>query len=140
MCRDGHILTGGEPGWRRPWGYSRLVRTTLLAGVLVLAALAGCGDDDDSGTTDTIAGPAPSADVTAAAYADEWNALSQSLSVHPVDNEAPSTESDNWQLRLDPDKDDADKGWALMNDFAEQFSCEIPVKRQPEDDVLVVNC
>jgi hypothetical protein len=111
----------------------------LLAVVILL--LAACGDDDDSATAPTVTGPAPSDDVTAGAYADEWNGLSESLEVATVDNELPSTQSDNWQLRLDVEASDADEGWALMQDFAAQFGCssELP-GRQPRDDMLVVNC
>jgi hypothetical protein len=114
------------------------MRTTLLA--VLIVALAGCGDDDDAdGPSDSVVGPAPSEDVTAAVYADEWNALSQSLDVLADDSEAPSTESGNWQLRFDPDAADADQGWALTQDFADQFGCDLP-ERQPRDDILVVNC
>jgi hypothetical protein len=115
------------------------VRATAV--VVLLAALAGCGDDDDSGdeTSVSVVGPAPSEDVTAAAYADEWNALSESLDVVPDDREAPSTESGNWQLRLDVEASDVDEGWALMQDFAAKFGCDLP-ERQPRDDTLVVNC
>jgi hypothetical protein len=113
------------------------MRTTLVA--VLIVALAGCGDDDDDATSDSIVGPAPSEDVTAAAYAEEWNALSQSLDVLADDNEAPSTESGNWQLRFDPEAPDADEGWALTQDFAERFGCDLP-NRQPTDDILVVNC
>src|SRR5262245_59023779 len=75
------------------------VRTRLLAVAIVV--LAGCGDDDGGGeTAPTVTGPAPSEDVSAGAYADEWNLLSESLDVATVDNELPSTESGNWQLRL----------------------------------------
>ena len=55
------------------------------------------------------------------------------------DNEAPSTESGNWQLRLDVEASDVDEGWALMQDFAAQFGCDLPA-RQPTDDTLVVAC
>ena len=115
------------------------MRTTLLA--VLIIALTACGDDDDDGgeTSDSIAGPAPSDDVSAAAYVDEWNALSQSLDVLAVDNDAPSTQSGNWQLRLDVDASDVDEGWALMQDFASEFGCDLP-NRQPRDDTLVVNC
>ena len=114
------------------------MRATLLA--LLLAALAGCGDDDDDdATSSSVVGPAPSDDVTAAAYADDWNALSQSLDVVAVDNEAPSTESGNWQLRLDVEAPDVDEGWALMQDFAAKFGCDLPA-RQPRDDTLVIDC
>jgi hypothetical protein len=114
------------------------MRTTLVA--LLIVALAGCGDDDDGDETSSSAvGPAPSEDVTAAAYADDWNALSQSLDVVADDTEAPSTESGNWQLRFDPEAPDADDGWALMQDFADEFGCDLP-ERQPRDDILVVNC
>jgi hypothetical protein len=111
----------------------------LLAVVILL--LAACGDDDDSATAPTVTGPAPSDEVTAGAYADEWNALSESLEVATVDNELPSTQSDNWQLRLDVEASDADEGWALTQDFAGQFGCssELPA-RQPRDDMLIVNC
>ena len=101
------------------------MRTTLM--VVFFVALAGCGDDDDDNggeTSVSVVGPAPSEDVTAAAYADEWNALSESLDVDADDNDAPSTEADNWQLRLDVEASDADEGWALMNDFAAKFGCE----------------
>ena len=110
--------------------------------VVLLVALAGCGDDDDGGETSTsVVGPAPADDVTAGAYAGEWNALSASLDVDPDDNDAPSTESGNWQLRLDVEASDADNGWLLMNDFAAQFGCESELpERQPRDDTLVVNC
>ena len=117
------------------------MRTTLM--VVFLVALAGCGDDDDNGgeTSVSVVGPAPSEDVTAAAYADEWDALSESLEVDADDNDAPSTESGNWQLRLDVEASDADEGWALMNDFAAKFGCESELPaRQPRDDTLVVNC
>jgi hypothetical protein len=112
----------------------------LLAVAIVV--LAGCGDDDDGGeTAPTVTGPAPSDDVTAGAYADEWNGLSESLDVATVDNELPSTQSGNWQLRLDVEASDADEGWALMQNFAEQFGCssDLPA-RQPRDDMLVVSC
>jgi hypothetical protein len=113
----------------------------LLAVAIVV--LAGCGDDDDDGseTAPTVTGPAPSEGVTAGAYADEWNGLSESLDVATVDNELPSTQSGNWQLRLDVEASDADEGWALMQNFAEQFGCssELPA-RQPRDDMLVVSC
>jgi hypothetical protein len=115
------------------------MRTTLVAALLIVV-LAGCGDDDDGdGPSDSVAGPEPSEDVTAAAYADDWNALSQSLDVLADDNEAPSTESGNWQLRFDPEAPDADEGWVLTQDFADKFDCDLP-ERQPRDDILVVNC
>jgi hypothetical protein len=119
------------------------VRTTLM--VVFLVALAGCGDDDDDDgggeTSVSVVGPAPAEDVTAAAYAEEWNDLSESLDVDADDNDAPSTESGNWQLRLDVEASDADEGWALMNDFAAKFGCEAELpERQPRDDTLVVNC
>jgi hypothetical protein len=116
------------------------VRTTLLA-MLIVALAAGCGDDDDDGggTTNTVAGPPPADNVTAAAYADEWNALSESFDVVTVDGEAPSTQSGNWQLRLDVEASDVDEGWALMQDFGTHFGCDLP-ERQPRDDVLVVDC
>jgi hypothetical protein len=117
--------------------YGHVVRTMLL-GVLIVV-LAGCGDDDGGASTDSVAGPTPSDDVTAGAYADEWNSLSQSLHVVAVDDEAPSTEPGNWQLRLDVEAGDVDEGWALMQDFGSQFGCELPV-RQPKDDTLVVDC
>jgi hypothetical protein len=125
-------------GWADPCSVAAM-RTTLVA--LLIVAVASCGDDDDDGgeTTSTAVGPAPSEEVTAAAYADDWNALSQSLDVVADDNEAPSTESDNWQLRFDPEASDADEGWALMQDFADKFGCDVP-ERPPRDDVLVVNC
>jgi hypothetical protein len=111
----------------------------MLMGVLIVG-LACCGDDDDGGaSSSSVAGPTPSDDVTAAAYAEEWNSLSQSLEVHADDNEAPSTESGNWQLRLDVEASDVDEGWALMQDFAAQFGCDLP-ERQPRDDTLVVDC
>ena len=115
------------------------MRTTLLA--VLIVALAGCGDDDDGGgeASDSVAGPAPSDDVSAGAYADEWNALSQSLDVLAVDTDAPSTQSGNWQLRLDVAASDVDEGWALMQDFASEFGCDLPA-RQPRDDTLVVDC
>jgi hypothetical protein len=114
------------------------VRTTLVA--VLIVALAGCGDDDDDdASTVSVVGPEPSEDVTAVAYADDWNALSESLEVLADENEAPSTESGNWQLRFDPEASDADEGWALMQDFADQFGCDLPA-RQPQDDILVVNC
>ena len=107
---------------------------------MVIVALAGCGDDDGGGgTSDSVAGPAPSEDVTAAAYADDWNALTESLTVVADDNDAPSTQAGNWQLRLDVEASDVDEGWTLMQDFAAQFGCELPA-RQPRDDTLVVNC
>jgi hypothetical protein len=115
------------------------VRTTLIA--VLLLVVAGCGDDDDNGgeTTSSVVGPAPSDDVTAAAYAEEWNALSESLEVLADDNDAPSTEAGNWQLRLDVEVSDVDEGWLLMQDFAAKFGCDLPA-RQPRDDTLVVNC
>ena len=117
------------------------MRTTLL--VVLLIGFAGCGDDDDNGgeTTSSVVGPAPSDDVTAAAYADEWNAMSESLDVDAADADAPSTESGNWQLRLDVEASDADEGWALMQDFAAKFDCvdQLP-ERQPRDDTLVISC
>jgi hypothetical protein len=114
------------------------VRSTLVA--LLIVALIGCGDDDDGGeTTNSVAGPEASADVTAGAYADEWNAMSQSLDVVAVDNDKPSTESGNWQLRLDPGESDIDEGWALMQDFGAKFGCDLPA-RPPRDDTLVVSC
>ena len=114
------------------------MRTTLVG--LLIVALVGCGDDDGgSATTSSIVGPAPSADVTAGAYADEWNALSQSLDVVAVDSEKSSTESGNWQLRLDPGESDINEGWALMQDFGAKFECDLPA-RQPRDDILVINC
>ena len=114
------------------------MRTTLVA--LLIVALVGCGDDDDgSATTNSIVGPAPAADVTAGAYADDWNALSESFNVSAVDSDKPSTESDNWQLRLDPGESDIAEGWALMQDFGAKFGCDLP-ERQPRDDTLVVNC
>jgi hypothetical protein len=110
----------------------------LLAVAIVV--LAGCGDDDDSDeSASTVTGPSPSDDVTAAAYADEWSRLTESLDVLAVDNEAPSTESGNWQLRLDVEASDADEGWALMQDFADEFGCDLP-ERQPRDDTLVIDC
>jgi hypothetical protein len=117
------------------------VRTTVM--VLFLVALAGCGDDDDDGseTSVSVVGPAPSDDVTAGVYADEWNGLSESLDVDAIDNDAASTESGNWQLRLDVEASDADEGWALMQDFAAKFGCESELpERQPRDDTLVINC
>jgi hypothetical protein len=116
------------------------VRRALVA-LLIVAALAGCGDDDDDtgGTANNIAGPEPAADVTAGAYADDWNALSQSLHVAPVDSDKPSTDSGNWQVRLDPSKSDIDEGWALMQDFGAKFDCDLP-DRQPRDDILVISC
>ena len=114
------------------------MRTTLM--VVFLVAIAGCGDDDDDGETSvSVVGPAPAEDVTAAAYAEVWNDLSESLEVLAEDNDAPSTESGNWQLRLDVQASDVDEGWALMNDFAAKFGCDLP-ERQPRDDTLVVNC
>jgi hypothetical protein len=113
------------------------VRTTLLA--LLIVAVAGCGDDDGDETANSVVGPEPSEDVTAAAYADEWNALSESLEVRADDNAAPSTESGNWQLRLDVEESDVDEGWVLMQDFAAKFGCDLPA-RQPRDDTLVVDC
>jgi hypothetical protein len=111
-----------------------------MLALAILVAVSGCGDDDDSDTTGpSDVGPAPSEDVSAAAYADDWNALSQSFDVVAVDNEAPSTEAGNWQLRLDVDAPDVDEGWALMQDFAESFGCDLPA-RQPRDDTLVVSC
>jgi hypothetical protein len=107
---------------------------------VLFIALAGCGDDDNGGgTSDTVVGPTPSDDVTAAAYADEWNALSESFEVLAADNDAPSTQPGNWQLRLDVEASDVDEGWALMQDFATQFGCDLPA-RQPRDDTLVVDC
>ena len=117
------------------------MRATLI--VVFLVALVGCGDDDDNGsaTSVSVAGPAPSEEVTAGAYADEWNDLSESLDVDAEDGDAPSTESGNWQLRLDVEASDADEGWALMNDFAAKFDCESELpERQPRDDTLVVDC
>ena len=114
------------------------MRTTLMA--VLLVALAGCGET----TTTTAARPAaawsarrPADDVTAARYADEWNALSESLDVSADDNDPPSTESGNWQLRLDVEESDVDKGWLLMQDFAAKFDCvdQLPA-RQPRDDTL----
>jgi hypothetical protein len=118
--------------------YGHAVRT-MLVGVLIVG-LACCGDDDDGGASSgSVAGPTPSDDVTAAEYAEEWNSLSQSLQVSAEDNEAPSTESGNWQLRLDVEASDVDEGWVLMQDFAAQFGCDLPA-RQPRDDTLVVDC
>jgi hypothetical protein len=114
------------------------MRRTLLA--MLVLALAGCGDDDDGGGTSvSVAGPAPSEDVTAAAYADEWNDLTESLTVAADDDDAPSTQTGNWQLRLDVEASDVDEGWLLMQDFAAQFGCDLPA-RQPRDDTLVVDC
>ena len=113
------------------------MRTTLLA--VVIVALAGCSDDDGGGSETSVVGPAPSDDVAAAAYADEWNALTESLRVSAVDNEAPSTQPGNWQLLLDVEASDADEGWALMQDFAAEFGCDLPA-RQPMDDMLVIDC
>jgi hypothetical protein len=118
--------------------YGHAVRT-MLVGVLIVG-LACCGDDDDGvASSGSVAVPTPSDDVTAAAYAEEWNSLSQSLEVSAEDNEAPSTESGNWQLRLDVEASDVDEGWVLMQDFAAQFGCDLPA-RQPRDDTLVVDC
>jgi len=115
------------------------VRATPFA-IAVIIAVSACGDDDDDDATEpSVAGPAPSEDVTAAAFADDWNALSQSLEVVAVDNEIPSTEAGNWQLRLDVAAPDVDEGWALMQDFAGYFGCDLPA-RQPQDDTLVVSC
>jgi hypothetical protein len=114
------------------------VRATPFA-IAVIIAVSACGDDDDDATEPSVAGPAPSEDVTAAAFADDWNALSQSLEVVAVDNEIPSTEAGNWQLRLDVAAPDVDEGWALMQDFAGYFGCDLPA-RQPQDDTLVVSC
>ena len=61
--------------------------------------------------------------MTAAAYADEWNALSESLEVSADDNDLPSTQSGNWQLRLDVEESDVDEGWLLMQDFTAKFDC-----------------
>jgi hypothetical protein len=112
----------------------------------MIVLLAGCGDDDDDDDDDnnaaptaTVVAPEPSEDVTAGAYADEWNAMSESLDVDAVDSEAPSTDSGNWQLRFDPGATDADQGWLLMQEFGDQFDCELP-ERPPRDDVLVINC
>jgi hypothetical protein len=114
------------------------VRTTLLAALVLLVA--GCEDDNNgAATSDSVVGPEPSEDLSAAAYAEEWNALSESLQVLAADNEAPSTQAGNWQLRLDVEATDVDEGWALMQDFAAQFECDLPA-RQPRDDTLVVNC
>lgn len=113
------------------------MRTTVLA--VVIVALAGCADDDGGDGGASVVGPAPSDDVTAAAYAEEWNALSESLQISAVNNEAPSTQPGNWQLLLDVEATDVDEGWALMQDFAEEFDCDLPA-RQPTDDILVVDC
>ena len=113
------------------------MRTTLLA--VVIVALAGCADDDGDGGGASVVGPAPSDDIAAAAYAEEWNVLSESLQVSAIDNEAPSTQPGNWQLLLDVEASDADQGWALMQDFAAEFGCDLPA-RQPQDDILVVDC
>jgi hypothetical protein len=110
--------------------------------VLLILALTGCGgdDDDDAGASeDTVTGPAPSDDVTAAAFAEQYNVLTESLQIVADDDEAPSTEPDNWQLRLDIEEPDVDEGWALMQDFAGYFGCELP-NRQPRDDTLVIDC
>jgi hypothetical protein len=127
------------PIWLVARVYGHSVRTTLLA--VLIVALAGCGDDDDGGggTSVSVVGPAPSDDVTAAAYAEEWNDLSESLQVNAVNSEEPSTEPGNWQLLLDVEASDVDEGWALMQDFGTQFGCDLPA-RQPRDDTLVVNC
>jgi hypothetical protein len=109
---------------------------------LLVVGLAACGGDDDDGgdaTSDTVTGPAPSDDVTAAAFAEQYNVLTESLQVLADDDDAPSTQSGNWQLRLDIEEPDVDEGWALMQDFAAYFGCDLP-NRQPRDDTLVVDC
>jgi hypothetical protein len=114
-------------------------RAALVAVAVIALTCCGGDDDDESASTDSVVGPAPSEDVTAGAYAEQYNVLSESLQVGAIDNDAPSTEPDNWQLRLDIAEPDVDEGWALMQDFAGYFGCDLP-NRQPRDDTLVVDC